>query len=97
MRTHRCERRSGALCNELWLLLSQRCVKRHYRARTGHVARPDGDAFLQQPRQRVGTPGDPIQPCGYQHCPELPAAGQRRLEPWPAVVLARGDILVLGD
>jgi len=45
----------------------------------------------------VGTARDAIEPRGDQDRAELPAAGERRLETRAPVVLARGDVLVLGD
>nr|WP_245215120.1 hypothetical protein [Pararoseomonas indoligenes] len=45
----------------------------------------------------MSAPGDPIEARGDQHRPELATARQGRLEPGAAVVLARGNVLVLGN
>ena len=80
------------------LLLRHRRIDPHHQViGARHVRRPDGHAILQQLRQRVGAPGVPVQPSRHQHHAELAAAGQRRLEARPAIVLAAGDVGVFGN
>ena len=49
-------------------------------------------AVLQQLRQRVRAPRDPVQPRRRQHRARLTAPCQRRQKARPAVVLAAGDV-----
>jgi hypothetical protein len=85
------KRRPGALRNELPPLLRHRGIDpRHHVICPGHVGGSDRDSNLQQLREGVGAPGNPIEAGGYQDGPELAAAGQGCLEPRLAVVLAAG-------
>lgn len=81
------------LADQFPLLLRYRRVDPHHQVvRGGHVDGPDRVALLQQPRQRMRAPGDPVEARGDQHRAQLPAPRQRRLEPRTPVVLARGDV-----
>ena len=44
----------------------------------------------------LGAAGDAIKPRGHQHGAQLAAPRQGGLEAWPAVILAAGDVGVLG-
>ena len=92
------QRGPGPLADQLALLLRHGGVDPHHQViGAGHIRRSYRVAILQQLRQRVGAAGDPIEPGRHQHRSQLSAAGERRLEARPVVVLAAGDVAVLGD
>ena len=62
----------------------------------GHVGRANRVAIVQQSQQRVGSPGDPIEPCRGQNRPKLPTTTECGLETGPVIVLAAGHVGELG-
>jgi hypothetical protein len=87
-----------SLADRFPLLLCHRGVDPHHHVvRAGHFGDLGRVALLQQTGEGVGAPSAAFEASGDQHRPKLATAGQRCPKARPAIVLAAGHVLVLGD